>query len=48
VKVLTRQDGVRLEHPYEISLWDAREGQPSAVREPVDPAEAGIDPLSYL
>ena len=48
VKVLTRPNGQKLEHPYDVSLWDAREGQPQTISAPVDAAEYGIDPLSYL
>jgi putative nucleotidyltransferase with HDIG domain len=48
VKVLTRPNGQKLEHPYDVSLWDAREGQPQAIQAPVDASEHGIDPLSYL
>jgi putative nucleotidyltransferase with HDIG domain len=48
VKVLTRPNGQKLEHPYDVSLWDAREGQPQTIQAPVDASEHGIDPLSYL
>jgi hypothetical protein len=48
VKVLTRPNGQKLEHPYDVSLWDARDGQPQSISAPVDAAEYGIDPLSYL
>jgi putative nucleotidyltransferase with HDIG domain len=48
VKVLTRPSGQKLEHPYDVNLWDAREGQPQAVQAPVDAAEYGIEPLAYL
>ena len=48
VKVLITADGARLEHPYEINLWGAQDGQPESVRSPLDPAEHGIDPLTYL
>jgi putative nucleotidyltransferase with HDIG domain len=48
VKVLTRPNGQKLEHPYDVSLWDAREGQPQSVEAPVDAAQYGLDPLSYL
>jgi putative nucleotidyltransferase with HDIG domain len=48
VKVLTRPNGQKLEHPYDVSLWDAREGQPQSIQAPVNAAEHGIDPLSYL
>jgi putative nucleotidyltransferase with HDIG domain len=48
VKVLTRPGGQKLERPYDVSLWDAREGQPASIAAPADEAEHGIDPLSYL
>jgi len=48
VKVLTRPHGQKLEHPYDVSLWDAHEGQPQSIQAPVDAGEVGIDPLSYL
>jgi len=48
VKVLTRANGQKLEHPYDVSLWDAHEGQPQSIQAPVDAGEVGIDPLSYL
>jgi len=48
VKVLTRPGGQKLEHPYDVSLWDAHEGQPQSIQAPVDASEHGIDPLSYL
>ena len=48
VKVLTRANGQKLEHPYDVSLWDAHEGQPQSIQAPVDATMLGIDPLSYL
>jgi hypothetical protein len=48
VTVLTRADGQKLEHPYDVNLWNAREGQPRSVRAPVDASEHGLDPLAYL
>jgi len=48
VKVLTRANGQKLEHPYDVSLWDAHEGQPQSIQAPVDASAVGIDPLSYL
>jgi putative nucleotidyltransferase with HDIG domain len=48
VKVLTRANGQKLEHPYDVSLWDAHEGQPQSIQAPVDAAAHGVDPLSYL
>jgi UDP-N-acetylmuramate-alanine ligase len=48
VKVLTRPGGEKLERPYDVSLWEAREGQPHSVEAPVDAAAHGLEPLSYL
>jgi hypothetical protein len=48
VKVLTRPNGQKLEHPYDVSLWDAHEGLPQSIQAPVDANEVGIDPLTYL
>jgi putative nucleotidyltransferase with HDIG domain len=55
VKVIIDRSGTRLEFPYQINLWElasddaaAREGRPTAILKPVDPAEVGIDPLSLL
>jgi hypothetical protein len=48
VKVLTRPGGGKLERPYDVSLWEAREGQPQSVQAPVDAAAYGLEPLSYL
>jgi putative nucleotidyltransferase with HDIG domain len=48
VKVLRTAAGTPLERPYEINLWEAREGEPESVKSPLDPAEHGIDPLTYL
>ena len=48
VRVLISADGTTLEHPYDVDLWDAAEGQPTSVEAPLDPAEYGIDPLVHL
>jgi putative nucleotidyltransferase with HDIG domain len=50
VRVIIDRRGMRLERPYEISLWetDRAEGQPGAIVAPLDPAEVGIDPLTLL
>jgi putative nucleotidyltransferase with HDIG domain len=48
VKVLLAATGATLERPYEINLWEAQEGEPESVQSPLDPAEYGIDPLTYL
>ena len=49
VKVLRGPDGVDLERPYEINLWETIEGQETtSIEAPLDPALYGIDPLSHL
>ena len=48
VRVVIDKDGRTLEHPRDVNLFEAPEGEPSAVKAPVDPADVGIDPLAYL
>ncbi|MBI4265926.1 MAG: HD domain-containing protein [Acidobacteria bacterium] len=48
VRVLVGRDGVRLERPFDINLWEAQEGEPRSVQAPLDPALYGIDPLAHL
>jgi len=50
VRVVADRQGVRLERPYDVNLWDSTPGTgwPSAVTAPLDPAEHGIDPLDCL
>jgi putative nucleotidyltransferase with HDIG domain len=48
VRVVAGREGTRLEHPYDINLWEALEGQAQTVQSPLDPAAFDIDPLSYL
>jgi putative nucleotidyltransferase with HDIG domain len=50
VRVIIDRGGVRLERPYELSLWetDRAEGRPRAIVAPLDPAEVGVDPLTLL
>jgi len=50
VRVIFDRAGLRLERPYEVSLWqtDRAEGQPGSIVAPIDPAEVGIDPLTLL
>jgi hypothetical protein len=40
--------GTALDRPYDVDLWEAAEGQPQAVRAPLDAAAYGIDPLIHL
>jgi putative nucleotidyltransferase with HDIG domain len=50
VKVVVTSSGERLDTPYEINLFDARDDTPGPrnVTASLDPAEYSIDPLSYL
>jgi HD-GYP domain-containing protein (c-di-GMP phosphodiesterase class II) len=48
VRVVADRSGARIEQPYDVDLWNAAEDQPQAVQSPLNPAEHGIDPLSYL
>jgi putative nucleotidyltransferase with HDIG domain len=48
VKVVRGADKVDLERPYEINLWEVTDEQATSIEKPLDPAEYGIDPLSYL
>ena len=52
VRVLFAGDGERLELTRDINLWEiaqeARDGFPSSVIAPLDPAGFGIDPLSFI
>jgi putative nucleotidyltransferase with HDIG domain len=50
VKVIATPGGETITTPYEVNLWEVPEdGQgPRTVKAPLDPAEHGIDPLTYL
>ena len=48
VKVVRGADEVDLERPHEINLWEVTDEQATSIEKPLDPAEYGIDPLSYL
>jgi putative nucleotidyltransferase with HDIG domain len=48
VKVVRGADGVDLQRPYEVNLWEATEEQATSIEAPLDPALYDIDPLSYL
>ncbi|HEX6162704.1 MAG TPA: HD-GYP domain-containing protein [Vicinamibacterales bacterium] len=50
VKVIKTPKGEMLETPYEVNLWEVPEETqgPKSVKAPLDPAEQGIDPLTYL
>jgi putative nucleotidyltransferase with HDIG domain len=48
VRVLIDRTGRRMEHPVELNLWEAREGEPGSVEAPLDPANYDFDPLAYL
>jgi putative nucleotidyltransferase with HDIG domain len=50
VKVIATPHGEMIATPYEVNLWEAAEEThgPKNVKAPLDPAEHGIDPLTYL
>ena len=49
VRLVAGRDGTRLENGSEINLWEVTaEDRPSSVVAPLDPAEAGIDPLTLI
>ena len=50
VKIIVTSAGERLETPFEVNLFEAREDVPGpkAVTASLDPAEYGIDPLTFL
>ena len=50
VRVVVDADGRRLAAPYDVALWSGEGGggPPLRIVTPVDPEEAGIDPLPYL
>jgi putative nucleotidyltransferase with HDIG domain len=50
VRVIVGADAEKLQRPYDVNLWEAtvETGGPQTVLSPVDPAGAGIDPLTYL
>jgi putative nucleotidyltransferase with HDIG domain len=50
VKVIIDRAGVRLERPREVNLWENDDSEDLArnVIAPLDPAEFGIDPLTFL
>jgi putative nucleotidyltransferase with HDIG domain len=48
VRVILAKDGTKLDRPYDLNLWEAPEGGPTAVQAPLDPAAYQVDPLTYL
>jgi putative nucleotidyltransferase with HDIG domain len=50
VKIIRTSTGDVIETPIEINLWESpEEGQgPRSVQAPLDPAEHGLDPLTFL
>jgi putative nucleotidyltransferase with HDIG domain len=48
VRVIFSPAGERLERPFDVNLWEASEGGPGQISAPLDPADHGIDPLTYL
>jgi putative nucleotidyltransferase with HDIG domain len=48
VRIITAPDGTKLESPYDRNLFELTgDGAPSIVA-PLDPAEIGVDPLTFL
>ena len=52
VRVLFNPDGGRLEFPRDIALWEVQESEKgrraSSVIAPLNPADYGVDPLSFM
>jgi HD-GYP domain-containing protein (c-di-GMP phosphodiesterase class II) len=49
VRVVFSKDGARLDLPYDRNLWEgAADGAGDSVSAPVEAADYGIDPLTYL
>ncbi|HUE88469.1 MAG TPA: HD-GYP domain-containing protein [Vicinamibacterales bacterium] len=50
VRVIVGAEAEKLQRPYDVNLWETtgETGGPQTVVSPVDPAVAGIDPLTYL
>ena len=50
VRIIGDHAGRRLEMPLDRNLWDAvdEHGAPMTVQAPLDPAEFGIDPLTFM
>jgi hypothetical protein len=48
VRILRDTSGADLERPRDINLWEGDSTRLVSVQAPLDPAEHGIDPLSYL
>jgi putative nucleotidyltransferase with HDIG domain len=48
VRVLRDASGAEVTRVREINMWEQGEGPRAAVQAPLDPAEYGIDPLTYL
>jgi putative nucleotidyltransferase with HDIG domain len=50
VRVIVGADGEKLLRPYDVNLWEVATDAAAAksILKPIDPAIAGIDPLTYL
>jgi putative nucleotidyltransferase with HDIG domain len=48
VKLILAADRTPLPRPYEVNLWEGREGFAGAIHAPLDPVEYGIDPLAHM
>jgi hypothetical protein len=50
VRVISDTGGQRLDVPLDRNLWDAvdAQGQPMSIASPLDPAQFGVDPLTFM
>ncbi|MEW6320803.1 MAG: HD domain-containing phosphohydrolase [Acidobacteriota bacterium] len=48
VRVIADATGSRLARPYDLNLWESEGEGPTSVDAPLDPAQYGVDPLTYL
>ena len=48
VRIICSASGDRLENPFDVNLWEVEAGGPRQIRAPLNPADYGIDPLTYL
>jgi putative nucleotidyltransferase with HDIG domain len=50
VRIIIDKAGTRLEHPYDLHLWESGPGgaPQGTIARPIDPKDLGIDPLTFL
>jgi len=48
VRVICSASGERLEDPFDVNLWEGESEGSRRISAPLDPADHGIDPLTYL